>query len=115
MTLLEAVIAFVILSVVGVVCLDQARGASRLQQSSAEWTRAVARGESALAEAVATSALPRERSPGGALAPSADPAVRVERRPWQPGVDRIAVSVPLANGRSYELARLVTSRAGVAR
>ena len=53
MTLLEAVIAFVVLSLAGVVCLDQARGASQLQRSSAEWTQAIARGESALAEAVA--------------------------------------------------------------
>ena len=110
MTLLEAVIAFVILSVVGVVCLDQARGASQLQRSSAEWTRAIARGESALAEAIATSA-----PPGDATAFAGDPDVRVQRRAWQPGLDLIEVSVPVGNGRSYVLARLAPSRAGALR
>ena len=106
MTLLEAVIAFIILSVVGVVCLDQARGASQLQRSSADWTRAVARGESALAEAIATTA-----PPDGGAASAGDPAVRVQRRPWQAGLDIIEVSVPLGNGRTYDLARLVPSTA----
>lgn len=106
MTLLEAVIAFVILSVVGVVCLDQARGASQLQRSSAEWTRAIARGESALAEAIASAAPPSERAD-----PAGEPAVRIQRRPWEAGLDIIEVSVPLGNGRTYEMARLVPSPA----
>ena len=110
MTLLEAVIAFVVLSLAGVVCLDQARGASQLQRSSAEWTQAIARGESALAEAVAGS------MPQGEQIPSTEgPAIQVRRRSWRPGLDLIEVSVPLANGRSYTLARLAPSTAGVSR
>ena len=54
MTLLEAVVAFVLLSVVGVVCLDQSRGATQLQVRSAEWTRAVTLAESAMAEATSS-------------------------------------------------------------
>lgn len=98
MTLLEAVIAFVLLSVVGVVCLDQSRGASQLQVRSAEWTRAIALAESALAQ----SAL----SATGAEAAPLDARIRVVRRPWRSGVDVIEVSVPLQHGGVYTLERL---------
>ena len=106
MTLLEAVIVFVVLSLAGVVCLDQARGATQLQRSSAEWTQAIARGESALAEAIA-----RSTPPGRTVPSLEDPSVHVQRRPWQPGLDLIEVSVPLANGRAYVLAHLTPSAA----
>jgi len=109
MTLLEAVIAFVVLSLAGVVCLDQARGASQLQRSSAEWTQAIARGEAALTEAVAQS------TPGDALPALGDPSIQVQRRSWQPGLDIVEVSVPLANGRAYVLSRLVPASAGATR
>jgi hypothetical protein len=110
MTLLEAVIAFVVLSLAGVVCLDQARGASQLQRSSAEWTEAIARGESALAEAVA-----RSTPPGQPVPSLGDPAIRVQRLSWGPGLDLVEVSVPLANGREYVLSRLAPSTTGGAR
>ena len=110
MTLLEAVIAFVVLSLAGVVCLDQARGASQLQRSSAEWTQAIARGESALAEALA-----RSTPPGEAVPSLDDPAIQVQRRQWRPGLDIVEVSVPLADGGSYVLSRLAPSAAGAAR
>ena len=110
MTLLEAVIAFVVLSLAGVVCLDQARGASQLQRSSAEWTQAIARGESALAEAVARS------TPSSEAVPSLEgPAIQVQRRQWRLGLDLVEVSVPLADGRTYVLSRLAPSAAGAAR
>jgi|JI10StandDraft_1071094.scaffolds.fasta_scaffold378167_3 hypothetical protein len=99
MTLLEAIIAFVLLSVVGIACLDQSRGASQLQLSSAEWDRAVARGESALAAAV-TGPAPDDAT--------ADTAVRVARRVWRDRVDVIEVSVPLSDGRWFSLTRLVS-------
>jgi hypothetical protein len=102
MTLLEAMIAFVLLSVVGVVCLDQARGASQLQVSSAEWSRAVMRGERAVADAMTdgASGLAEQR-------PLSRSDVRVVRRPWRGRVDAIEVFVPLANGATYRLTRLV--------
>jgi type II secretory pathway pseudopilin PulG len=107
MTLLEAIVAFVLLSVVGVVCLDQSRGASQLQVRSAEWTRAVTLAESAMAEA--TSA-PLAVAPPMAATPSG-PRVQVERRRWQPGVDVVHVSVPLPDGRRYVLERLARAAA----
>ena len=103
MTLLEAVIAFVLLSVVGVVCLDQSRGASQLQARSAEWTRAVEQAESALAEATSR-ALPMANAAGR-------DAVRIDRRTWRPGVDVVSVTVPLAQGGEYVLERLAPSTA----
>ncbi len=114
MTLLEAIIAFVLLSVVGVVCLDQTRGATQLQVRSAEWTDAVARAESALAAATA-SALPEiaMHIGEGDLARDAAPIGRsaeqpnVSRTPWRSGLDRIEVRVPLASGGTYVLERLV--------
>ena len=109
MTLLEAVIAFVVLSLAGIVCLDQARGAAQLQRSSAEWTQAIARGESALAEAVARS------TPDEAVSSFDDRSIRVHRRNWRPGLDLIEVSVPMANGRAYVLTRLTPSTAGALR
>lgn len=104
MTLLEAVVAFVLLSVVGVVCLDQSRGATQLQVRSAEWTRAVTLAESAMAEATSSPMT----SP---MAPAPGQPVQVERRRWQPGVDVVHVSVPLPDGRHYVLERLTRAPA----
>lgn len=107
MTLLEAIVAFVLLSVVGVVCLDQSRGASQLQVRSAEWTRAVTLAESAMAEATSS---PLTSAPSMDVASSGQP-VQVERRRWQPGVDVVHVSVPLPDGRRYVLERLTRATA----
>lgn len=121
MTLLEAVVAFVLLSVVGVVCLDQSRGASQLQAQSAEWTVAVAQAEAALA--LAERQEPSFDMPGVTLVPLADGraadgrvadgresgAIRLERRRWQAGIDVLSVTVPLSGGRSYRLERLAPS------
>jgi len=104
MTLLEAVIAFVLLSVVGVVCLDQSRGASQLQAQSAEWTRAVALAESVLAEAAVSAT--------DAATAGLDSRIRVVRRPWRAGVDVIEVSVPLDRGGDFTLQRLTPTARG---
>lgn len=96
MTLLEAVVAFAVLAVVGVVCLDQSRGATQLQVSSAEWDRAVARGESAMAATLA----------GAPLTSTDAREIRVTRRPWRDGIDAVEVSVSLPSGGSFVLSRL---------
>lgn len=95
MTLLESVIAFVLLAVVGVSCLELTRGAASLQRSSAAWTAAVAAGESALASAVA-----------GAPPDDALPATVLRTR-WRDGVERVEVTVALPDGRAFRLNRLV--------
>ncbi|MBL0171419.1 MAG: hypothetical protein IPP90_11915 [Gemmatimonadaceae bacterium] len=108
MTLLEAVIAFVILAVVGIVCLDQSRGAAQLQAASAEWMRAIAQGESTMADA--TSNAPAR--PDGASGALPDPRVRVSRHPWRTGVDQVDVTVSLANGAQFVMTRLVPAPTG---
>lgn len=115
MTLLEAVVSFVLLSLVGIVCLDQARGAAQLQKSSVEWTQAVVLGETALATAVngGTSTAPGN-SLGNAEGPFSESTVAAgrvvtERFAWRAGLDLITVSVPLSGGTSYRIAKLVPS------
>ena len=100
MTLLESVVAFVILALVGIACLDLSRGAAQLERSSVEWSRAVARGEAALAAASID-------------APIDVPAgVSIQRAPWRAGVDRVEVVVDVSAGRVFRVSRLVPVRDG---
>jgi hypothetical protein len=94
MTLLESIVAFVVLTLVGIACLDLSRGAMQLEHRSAEWTQAVAQAESAMAAA----------TEGAAAADGL--GATVLRRPWRTGVDLIEVSVPLPDGGVYRLERL---------
>ena len=100
MTLLEAVVATVLLALVAVACLDGTGQAARLQQQSMQASRTVA-----LAEAE----LERARM---ALPPL--PQTRVTRRPYGPtphgGVaplEWLSVDVADADGRTMQLVRLV--------
>lgn len=127
MTLLEAVIAFVLLSVVGVVCLEQTSSAARLQASSVEWTQAVAVGEATLATldgagaspdfGLASASASAAIATGTVLSEAGDAdrttrAVRVERTRWRAGLDRVTVSVPLRHGGAFTLTRLVATPRG---
>ena len=105
MTLLEAVISFVLLAVVGVVCLDQSRGAAQLQLSSAEWERAIATADAAIANETAGVSSGAD----GGIASAIDPHVQITRAPWRGSLDQIEVRVPLARGGTYVLAKLVPS------
>ena len=98
MTLLESVVAFVILALVGIACLDLSRGAAQLERSSVEWSRAVALGEAALAAASVDA--PMMVASG----------VVVQRAPWRDGVDRVDVAVNLSAGRVFRITRLVLNR-----
>lgn len=119
MTLLESIVAFIVLALVGIACLDLSRGAVDLQRSSEEWTRAVTIGESALAAAAAdlnvddtfanTTATQSSRTTTSAMSP------RVMRRVWRDGVDVIEVSVALPSGGEYQVSRLVTRAGGATR
>jgi len=93
MTLLESIIASLLLAVTAVVCLDATRGAAALQERSTAWTQAVSRAESELATV----------SSGG-LASS---TTRISRRPWRYGLELIEVDVPMAGGASFRLTRLL--------
>jgi hypothetical protein len=93
MTLLESILASLLIAVTAVVCLDATRGAAALQRTSAAWTEAVARAE---AELVTVSS--------GGVASS---ATRVVRRPWRDGLDILEVEVPMAGEARFRLTRVV--------
>ncbi len=93
MTLLESIIASLLLAVTAVVCLDATRGAAALQRKSAAWTQAVAQAEAELAT----------MSSGGLTSST----TRVARRPWRDGLDLLEVEVPMAGSASFRLTRLV--------
>ncbi len=93
MTLLESIIASLLLAVTAVVCLDATRGAAVLQQKSTAWTQAVAQAESELATV----------SSGGLALRT----TRVSRRAWRDGLELIEVDVPMAGGARFQLTRLV--------
>lgn len=108
MTLLEAVVALVILSLAAIGCLELAQGASRLEFNATEWNAAVSVAESRMTQV----------SLGATV--EADNALRVEvrdaeraqgtivtREPWSAGLDLVSVSVPVADGKRYVLRKLV--------
>lgn len=119
MTLLESIVAFIVLALVGIACLDLSRGAVDLQRSSEEWTRAVTIGESALAAAAAdlnvddtfANGVEDQSRRGAERAMSP----RVIRRAWRDGVDVIEVSVALPGGGDYRVSRLVVRTSASAR
>lgn len=99
MTLLESVVAFVILAVVGVACLDLSRGATSVETRAVAWSRAVSTGDAALAAAIA----------GERLEGEAWRTVRIDREPWRGGTDGLDVvnaTVQLPNGEAYRVSRL---------
>ncbi|MEO7521224.1 MAG: hypothetical protein ABIW79_05355 [Gemmatimonas sp.] len=103
MTLLESVVAFVLLAVVGVACLDLTRGATGLETKSAEWSRAVSVAESVMAGAAA----------GVPLDELASERVKVAQRSWNGGaggVSAIEVVVLLPSGAEFKLSRLVRTQ-----
>ncbi len=91
MTLLESVVAFLILALVGVACLDLSRGSAQLERSSVEWSHAVSIAEAALASGDA-----------GDVS-----GVELRRQPWQRGVDRLDATVSLSAGRVLRMSRLI--------
>lgn len=108
MTLLETVVAFVLLSVVGIACLDLSRGATGLETRSVEWSQAVAIGDAVLT-AAASGATDDDLLTSG----TSRRDVRVQRMPWRDGADGIdvlEVQVMLPTGASYLATRLVRTR-----
>jgi len=118
MTLLEAVIAVVILGLSAVGCLDLYRASAGAARDAGEWARVVAAAEAAMEGAtLGDAAQARAGLPGGEAA-SARPAprqgealqTRVELRPWRAGVREIVVTVTSTRGVSFALHRLARDR-----
>jgi type II secretory pathway pseudopilin PulG len=94
-SLLETVVALVILGLAGVGFLEAFQGTSRSARDSEAWVEAVAVAEAALEEVKLGSA------------PTA--AARVDTQPWPgaEGVELVSVTVALPDGGAFVLRRLV--------
>ena len=111
MTLMEAVVALVILALVAVGCLELTQGASNLEFSATQWNAAVSVAESRMAEVTSSANGAGETSlrVNTTVKADADRAAetQVTREPWRAGLDVISVSVPVTGGKRYVLRRLV--------
>ncbi len=101
MTLLEALLATVILSVVAVACLEGTRGAASLQHTAAGTTAAVARAEAVLAQVAAGAPVDSREAEVQRVRYVAPGA----RQPSQ--LDRVDVVVHVPGGADVHLSRLV--------
>ncbi|MEO7996717.1 MAG: hypothetical protein ABI852_04685 [Gemmatimonadaceae bacterium] len=110
MTLMEAVVALVILALAGIGCLELAQGASNLEFSATEWNAAVTAAESRMAQ-VSVGA-PADANLRVATTDSARTNhIEVTREPWRSGLEMITVSVPVTGNRRYTLRKLVANSA----
>ncbi|HYT04752.1 MAG TPA: prepilin-type N-terminal cleavage/methylation domain-containing protein [Gemmatimonadales bacterium] len=116
LTLLEVLVALVVLSLVALAYLQVFQGSHALVASSREWSEAIAYAEDAME---------RTKLGEGSALLSAPEALahgfrrQVTSRPWQPGLTlvRVTVFLPGGGGGRFDLDRLArvdTARAGVA-
>lgn len=106
MTLLEAVIALVILGLVATGCLELFEGAARNSSQSAQWTTGVEYAEAAM-----------ESEKLGPGIEAEDPDLRragyirtIRRSFVAAGMEDVFVIVTLPEGQSFELHRLIATR-----
>lgn len=102
MTLLESVVALVIVGLAAVGFLNLFEGDARLPRAASEWTAAVSYAE----EGMELAKLGQSRT----LASSSGFSRRVERRVYAAHVDEIRVIVTMGDGRIFELRRLEAVR-----
>lgn len=112
MTLLEALLALVILALSAVGYLDVFRGSAHSVRASADWTRLVSLAESRMEGAALGDALQAQeaRRRGNGVVDDAGYRQEVDVRPWRDGVNEIVVRVTAPDGTSYELRRLARER-----
>ena len=108
MTLLEALVALVILATVAVGMLEVLAGSARVASSAEDWSRAVAyaeqRMETLKIDSAAHTGAAVESLEGGFTR-------RVEERPWsEPGFVMVTVDVGLPGGGHHSLVRLRPAR-----
>ena len=103
LTLLEVLVALVILSLVVVGCLQLFGGSLGSAAAAGTWSQAVVYAEDAMEAAKLRPAGPRstvvEALPGGFRR-------RVTVRPWGRGIVRVTVTVALPDGGQFDLDRL---------
>ncbi len=104
MTLLESMVALVILSLSAVGFLEVFQGANRSTRDAQAWVAAVSYAEEGVEAAkigdAALAESQREAAPGGM-------SRRIELRPWRGRVADVVVTVTLAAGQQFTLHRLV--------
>lgn len=104
MTLLEALVALVILGTVGVALLEVFASTARVATRAGEWSRAVAYAEEAL-ENIKLDSL-QLRTAGSEALPDGFTR-RLDVRPWsQPGFAMVTVEVTIPDGGTHTLTRL---------
>lgn len=104
MTLLEAVVALVILALSGVGYLEVFRGDAQAVQNASDWSHAVAAGESAMEAALAG-------TDAGIAVTDSGATVVVQQVPWHGRVQDVRVDVRMPDGRVLRLHRLVREKA----
>jgi prepilin-type N-terminal cleavage/methylation domain-containing protein len=106
LTLLEVMVALVILTLVGLGYLDIIHQSHEVIGNARTWSDAVALAEATMEQArFESQGLPQPRSE------SATGVHRqITRRPWQPGFVLVTVSVFLPGGGQFDLNRLVKVR-----
>lgn len=107
MTLLEGVVALVILALTAVGYLEAFQGNARSLRNASDWTRTAALAESAMESALA------HPTPDTTVAMSDGEVVTVAHTPW-PGaapVQDVAVTVRLADGHTMTVHRLTRASA----
>jgi Tfp pilus assembly protein PilV len=109
MTLMEAVVALVLLALAAVGCLELAHGASRLEFSATEWNAAVSVAESQLAQVSLGVRNPEQSQRVNARDADRVQRTTITREPWRAGLDLVTVSVPVTDGKLYVLRKLVRS------
>ena len=103
MTLFEAFTALVILGLTAVAFLTLFDGSANAAHRADTSSHLVAYAEMAMTNAVL-------RDGDGASHSPSQPATRIVRRPWRPGVIELVVTVMGAEGDSVQLRRLVRDR-----
>ena len=106
LTLLEALVALVILVLVGAAYLGIFAGSARAAADATAWSQAVVYAEDAVESAKLglTGSSPSTEQLGGGF------ERQIEVRPWDRGLARITVVVLLPRGERFELTRLVRAR-----
>ncbi len=103
MTLLEALVALVILGLAAVGYVDVFQGGARSVQSADEWSRVVAVAESTMDQALLGTTLPARDRSGDTSGFSR----RVDVRPWRDNLSEVIVTVTSPRGLQFQVHRLV--------
>ena len=106
MTLMEAVVALVLLSLAAIGCLELSQSASRLEFNATQWNTAITTAESVMNQTTLGAPISEAGNASGAT---------VTREQWRDGVELVTVRVPVVEGKTFELRKLIPARKAVSR